>query len=668
MTGLVAAGATSKSGDPYPGPRPFQSDETELFFGRDREQSQLRSLVVAHSLVMLYAQSGAGKTSLLRAGLVPSLEERDVTVYPPIRIRPSGPDAAAAGIRNPYVRQLVANWAAEAGERDLPELHDLSDFVAHLARRYDAPEDEPRVLILDQFEEIFTFFPESWESRADFFVQVDRALAADVELRVLLSLREDYLPQTDPYAGLVPNRLQHRFRIERLRKAAALEAVKGPLVGTSRTFAPEAAEYLVDQLLQIRIERTGSVDQVPGEYVEPVQLQIVCASLWERLEELPKPVTRIEREHIDRYAQVDRALARFYGDVIGRVATATGLDPLELRRWCEVQLITAGGTRALVYRGSDATEGIDNAVIDALESEHLIRGEARAGAHWYELSHDKFVEAIQTGNRRAFEQHSEAAGALGEQANEWNRQLTFGIGALGSMDDKTRREGLSALYPVLARGVPIAPDLVKTVQAALEHVAVDRNASDDVRRDAESLRLLMDSSTAERFDEYGLRRTAAYVRRKRVRRSPLLQAAGLLLLLMLASAIGVFTVSDALWSLWRPVPDVGASIWLSYAALATVWTLIYVWDTFENFPIDFARRSESQFVHTMKAPIGPYLDWIDAIELAGAWPFNLLLPVAGATGLGLVAVEIGWAFAAVFFPALVLGTLLAVAAYVESQI
>ena len=67
---------------PYVGPRPFEQEDQGLFFGRDREASELLSLVIAHDLVLVYAQSGAGKTSLLNARLIPRLEEEGIHVFP----------------------------------------------------------------------------------------------------------------------------------------------------------------------------------------------------------------------------------------------------------------------------------------------------------------------------------------------------------------------------------------------------------------------------------------------------------------------------------------------------------------------------------------------------------------------------------------------------------
>jgi len=61
--------------NPYVGPRSFEEEDRPNFFGRDEEGRQLASLVVSHRVVLLYAPSGAGKTSLLKAGVIPNLKE-----------------------------------------------------------------------------------------------------------------------------------------------------------------------------------------------------------------------------------------------------------------------------------------------------------------------------------------------------------------------------------------------------------------------------------------------------------------------------------------------------------------------------------------------------------------------------------------------------------------
>jgi hypothetical protein len=380
---------------PFPGPRPFREDEEPLFFGRDRERSQLRSLVLANSLVLLYAGSGAGKTSLIRAALIPALVKRGVTVFPILRIRPAGTDGPGAPTPNPYLGSIVANWAASQNE-PTPAITNLSDFMSQLATRQSAPEGDPRVVIIDQFEELFTCFPEHWELRADFFAQLEDALSADPDLRILLSMREDYIPQTDPFGGLVSNHLQQRLRIETLRRPQALAAVTEPLAATRRRFAPQAAEYLVEQLLRIRLERNGLVEEIPGEYVEPVQLQVVCQRLWD---ELSPDVREISETDVRASGDVDDVLASFYTDSV-RDAAALDRRTHEgtIRAWIEGALITTLGTRGTAHRDAALGAGVSQRVLDELVNCHLLRAEWRNGSDWYEITHDRFIGPIQDSN------------------------------------------------------------------------------------------------------------------------------------------------------------------------------------------------------------------------------------------------------------------------------
>lgn len=387
--------------NPYVGPRPFQLHEGRLFFGRDWESEELVALVVAHPVGLLYAQSGAGKSSLLNARIIPKLEiEENCDVLPVTRVRGEVPPRVQPDqIKNIYIFNSLLNWTEETASPPghLGELT-LADFLQQLPRRSDG-EGYPvlRVLIFDQFEELFTSYPARWPEREKFFNQVNEALARDDFLRALFVIREDYLAQLDPYASLLPEQLRARFRLEPLRQAAALAAVKGPLQETARSFAPGVAETLVNELLKIRVEdRRGEIVEATGEFVEPVQLQVVCQGLWEQL---PPDVVEITEAHLSAFGSVDQALTRFYERAVRQASQRTQVWEWRLRLWFEREFITPAGTRALVYRGRERTEGIPNQVVDYLESQHLIRGERRAGSHWYELTHDRLIGPIQQANR-----------------------------------------------------------------------------------------------------------------------------------------------------------------------------------------------------------------------------------------------------------------------------
>ena len=385
--------------NPYVGPRPFEERERERFFGRDWEADELVSLVVAHPAVLLYAQSGAGKTSLIKARVVPLLkDEEGFEVLPVVRVGGELPEGVKPDqIANLFIFNTLMSWM-EVGINPA-RVVDLSllDFLKRLPQATDE-EGQPvlRIIIFDQFEELFTFYPERWAERRGFFAQVGEALSGDPFLRVLFVMREEYLAQLDPYVALLPERLRARFRLERLRKEAALAAVKGPLRDTKRSFAPGVAESLVEELLKIKVEtRVGQTIEAPGEFVEPVQLQVVCRSLWE---ELPPEVTEITQRHLRTFGDVDRALSEFYERALKIAVQQTRVKEGKLRAWFEQNLITPMGTRGTVYRGAESTGGVPNSAIEVLERQHLIRAERRAGARWYELTHDRFIEPIRASN------------------------------------------------------------------------------------------------------------------------------------------------------------------------------------------------------------------------------------------------------------------------------
>ncbi|MCB0175124.1 MAG: N-acetylmuramoyl-L-alanine amidase [Anaerolineae bacterium] len=392
--------------NPYVGPKPFEIRERELFFGRNWESEQLIALVIAHPAVLLYAQSGAGKSSLLNAKVLPELEAQEgCELLPVARVRGDlPPGIRAETITNLYMFNTLMSWAEMT---DLQPAQLVTMSLAEFLRQVPRQGDEDgypvlRVLIFDQFEEMFTFYPERWPEREQFFHQVSDALTADPYLRVMFVIREDYLAPIDAFAEFLPEHLRSRFRMERLESDDALAAVEGPLEKTDRSFVPGVAQRLVNELLKIRVEgAAGQTDEKPGRFIEPVQLQVVLQNLWEAL---PPDVMEITADSLETFGDVDQALTKFYeravSDTVQRIGGIRELTEWRLRNWFEDELITPAGTRGLVYRGTRRTGSAPNQAVDMLESHHLIRGERRAGARWYELTHDRFIGPIQRANRR----------------------------------------------------------------------------------------------------------------------------------------------------------------------------------------------------------------------------------------------------------------------------
>jgi len=150
MTGRDAvAGAPP---NPFVGPRPIEKGQP--IFGRDLEIAQLYDLLCAERVVLLHSPSGAGKSSIIQAGLIPRLAEL-FDVWRPVRVNLPLPSGSAAGI-NRFVRSC--NLGFEAGvpkrlQRDQDAISEmtLAAYVAGRPQRPSAPRNI--VLIFDQFEE-----------------------------------------------------------------------------------------------------------------------------------------------------------------------------------------------------------------------------------------------------------------------------------------------------------------------------------------------------------------------------------------------------------------------------------------------------------------------------------------------------------------------------------
>jgi formylglycine-generating enzyme required for sulfatase activity len=398
--------------NPYVGPRAFTEAEAGRFYGREPEARDLLALVLRERLVLYFAQSGAGKSSLINARLIPSLREQGLHVLPVGRVSGALPAGADLAVDNVFITNLILSLNRGLPETQQAAVDDLIgiDLLTFLAGADpDASGLARTVLVVDQFEEIVTTHLDRWQDRKGFFEQLRDVLERLPNLWVVLTMREDYVASLEPYTELLPNRLRARFYMQRMSVPAALEAIKRPAGLYDRPFVTDVAEKLVGNLCQVRV--SGQVEPQPGQYVEPVQLQVVCYQLWERLQSRPLgPITEADLP-LD---YVDQALTRFYEDSLTKVLADTAVHDASinervLRNWFDMELITETGIRGIVPCNQETgfTGSLPNVAVDLLVRCYLLRTELRAGGVWVELVHDRFVQPILDANRSWFSRHED---------------------------------------------------------------------------------------------------------------------------------------------------------------------------------------------------------------------------------------------------------------------
>jgi WD40 repeat protein len=405
---------------PYVGPRAFETGEK--LYGRDRETRELLDHLIAERIVVFYSPSGAGKTSLIRAGLIPQLQEEGFYVLPVVRVNLEPPTAQVE--LNPPNRYIFS--ALISLEEDLPlELQTPVEKLAsmtladYLSQRQLPPGQDgnhaDQLLLFDQFEEILTVDHTDQDGKMEFFAQVGAALRTH-QRWALFIIREDYVAALDPYLRPIPTRLSNRFRLDLLDIKAASQAIQQPAREAGVDFNADATQKLVNDLRRVQVQQLdGSMKELPGPYVEPVQLQVVCYRLWQNL---AGDQTQITEKDLEAVGDVDQSLSEYYAERVAQAAQQTGVSERAIRDWFGEKLITEQGIRSQVLMGVDASDGLDNRAIRLLENAHLVRSEKRRAATWFELAHDRLINPVRNNNEAWYQAN---LSLLQHQAALWQK-------------------------------------------------------------------------------------------------------------------------------------------------------------------------------------------------------------------------------------------------------
>ena len=385
----------------YPGTRPFTDspDDYVRFFGRAEESEQLYLRVLSVPLLVQFGSSGLGKTSLLQAGLFPRLRQKP---FLPVMVRLNVPGESLTAAVARSIRQSceAEGVVLDAGKTDgLWEL--LSTTTVWRGDFLLTP-----VLVFDQFEEVFTLRDDAF--RADVAAELG-ALASGIpperlraqgaaslpEVKIVISLREDYLGFLEQFSAAIPGLFHERLRLEALNVEHARESITGPaklVAGEGEQpyssppfdFEPDALAAMLDDLKG----RSG--------VIEPFHLQLLCrnAEAIARRKATPDgaPVT-LTTADFRGSASFEAVLANFYRDTLRLLPGASQRKKAEAL--CQEGLLGASGHRLMPEEGQILSDfGVTRQTLDVLCQARLIRRERRLESVYYEVSHDRLAETI----------------------------------------------------------------------------------------------------------------------------------------------------------------------------------------------------------------------------------------------------------------------------------
>lgn len=322
--GAEAVAAPPRAALPYKGLDSYEFGDRHIFFGRETLARELSAQILGHTTTALIGKSGAGKTSLIHASLIPALGR--------------GGDIAALSVRDyaaPVTRVREGLQHSPGLSRPLPQDESLAamtaSFTAQTGRRL--------VIFFDQLERLLAL-PSSQQE--EFARQIAAAQVPNQEdgVHLVFVLRPESRPAAADLQARVrdANLLSNIQPVPGLNEEEVKEAILKPLKtdgGIDLAAVPEDGEHgLVKQWIWPQLAALSHAQNEQGQaLVDPALLQIVCSRLYELAQTAVKDTGRQPQLTIALFRESGQAAGLLRSDLNNRLAGLASGDELTwLRR------------------------------------------------------------------------------------------------------------------------------------------------------------------------------------------------------------------------------------------------------------------------------------------------------------------------------------------------
>ncbi|MEM9214182.1 MAG: caspase family protein [Cyanobacteria bacterium P01_F01_bin.150] len=388
---------------PYRGLEPFEAEQAAFFFGRRQVVESIWNVLDKHRFVAVIGASGSGKSSTVRAGLVPWLQDADWTILEPIK----------PGI-NPLAELIATFKPYFVGVRELKRLDELvsthPDGLRQIANRFDST---AHLLVIDQFEELFTVSRATERDRL-IHLLTDLAQNPYSHLSIVITLRADFLEPCLAYPELTAL-IQHQAIFMPPLVGADLEmAIAQPAQKQGYSLEPG----LLGEILHDVGQETGSL---------PL-LQFALLELWERRDRTLHQLTRAAytemggvmgalNDHAERIYNALESPEQEWAKRICLKLVRTGVGDRDTR---QRQAKSALLELAVKTVDRDALES----ALDTLVNERLLMTGTEQDIAVIDLSHEALTEGWQRFNK--WREENRELRRLGDRIEdayrEWERR------------------------------------------------------------------------------------------------------------------------------------------------------------------------------------------------------------------------------------------------------
>ncbi len=308
---------------PFPGLRPYDFDDHRFFFGRNEQKYALYRLLDRGRFIAVVGSSGSGKSSLVRAGLLPLLREESEEggghSWRSATMRPG--DAPLAALVDALVGLAPKDedpMTAAARRKDIDFALRHSSFgLSDAIDQIEGLNQASVVLIVDQFEELFRFATPAavgarnprgearWREEAAKFVQLllQAGRSRTRAVHVLVTMRSDFIGECARFHGLAEAVSACQYLVPSLTRDQLDDVIRQPIEAAGGTVEPELVERLLN-------DSSDELDQLPV-------LQHCLMRLWEHAGREPDVMARhLNLEHYRQIGRIDGALSQHADDIM----------------------------------------------------------------------------------------------------------------------------------------------------------------------------------------------------------------------------------------------------------------------------------------------------------------------------------------------------------------
>ncbi|MBV9763710.1 MAG: tetratricopeptide repeat protein, partial [Acidobacteriaceae bacterium] len=395
----------------YPGPKEFEDtpESHRRFFGRDAEIRAITQQIMASRLLVLYGNSGLGKSSLLKAGVFPVLRAEALL---PIRVRLKA---------STDLLKLIAESCEEVSREFnidySPGTGDTCWEFFKTAMFWRGDTLLLPVLVFDQFEEIFTLMDAEW--RKNFALDLGPLVSGSLppavreklrsgtsglsdvppKVKVVFSLREEYYGSLQDLSSDLPTLFQDRFRLLPLDESQARDAIQKPALLDAASDSSSASQLLSPPFHYSEETLAAMLKFLKGrsQTIEPFQLQLLCQHVEQVVVESKRlaaaqPPIEIAPDDLGGEQAMALVLRRFYANTLNQLPA---LERRRARELCDSGLLSPAGHRLMLQEDQIRHEyGVSATTLKYLVDRRILRQEPRLESMFYEISHDTIAQSI----------------------------------------------------------------------------------------------------------------------------------------------------------------------------------------------------------------------------------------------------------------------------------